>query len=114
MGRTDVEDALLRLDTLTKEENLMTAARNLEVTHHVDDVVRDVDDNVKAAKGLMHDVDGNVKATNVLIETVGDHVKVIERTTSSIDHSVKITKHGAHNSLFACMRIPNHFSCCPE
>jgi hypothetical protein len=36
VGRTDVEDALLRLDTLTKEENLMATARTLEVTHHVD------------------------------------------------------------------------------
>ena len=25
-------------------------ARNLEITHHVDDVVRDVDDNVRAAR----------------------------------------------------------------
>jgi hypothetical protein len=33
VGRKDVEDALVRLDTLTKEEALMTAARNLEVAH---------------------------------------------------------------------------------
>jgi hypothetical protein len=36
MGRTDVEDALLRLDSLTKEESLMAVAKNLEVTYHVD------------------------------------------------------------------------------
>ncbi|KAI0274202.1 hypothetical protein BGY98DRAFT_1099122 [Russula aff. rugulosa BPL654] len=36
MGKTDVEDAFERLDTLTKEENLMTAARTFEATHHVD------------------------------------------------------------------------------
>jgi hypothetical protein len=35
-GKTDLEDAIQRLDVLTKEENLMTAARNLEVTHCVD------------------------------------------------------------------------------
>ena len=35
-GRRDVEDALLRLDSLTREEYLMVAARNLDVTHHVD------------------------------------------------------------------------------
>jgi hypothetical protein len=33
VGRTDVEDALLELDTLTKEETLMAVARTLEVTH---------------------------------------------------------------------------------
>ena len=53
-GRTDLEDALQRLDILTKEENLMTAARNLEVTHRVDvnvmatqELTRNIHDNVK-------------------------------------------------------------------
>jgi hypothetical protein len=56
-GRTDIEDALQRLDALTKEEGLMTSARNLEVTHQVgldvkvvEGVARNVDDNVKATK----------------------------------------------------------------
>jgi len=69
-GRTDVEDALERLDVLTKEENLMTAARNLEVTHRVDvnvmatqEVIHDVDDNIKETKELTRDVHDNVKVT---------------------------------------------------
>ena len=57
-GRTDVEDAVLQLDMLTKEESLMVAARNLEVTHRVD---------------------GNVEATKVLTEDIDDNVKVIDR-----------------------------------
>jgi hypothetical protein len=56
VGRTDVEDALERLDAVTKEETPMTVARNLEVTHHVDN-------NVEEMKGVIHDVDHNVKAT---------------------------------------------------
>jgi hypothetical protein len=55
MGRTDIEDALLRLDSLTKEESLMAAAKNLEVTYHVDG-------NVKDIKVLAEDIDENVKA----------------------------------------------------
>ena len=48
VGKTDVEDALLRLDVLTKEECLIAVARNLEVSHHVDY-------NVNAAKnGMQH------------------------------------------------------------
>lgn len=50
MGRRSIEDALLRLDSLTKEESLMALTRNLEVTQHIDIVVRDMDDNVKATK----------------------------------------------------------------
>ena len=40
VGRTDVEDALARLDMLTKEEDLMTAARNLELTQRIHDDVK--------------------------------------------------------------------------
>jgi hypothetical protein len=47
VGRKDVEDAVLRLDSLTKEECLMAVARNLEVTHHVESVAQEVEDNVK-------------------------------------------------------------------
>jgi hypothetical protein len=36
VGQMNVEDAYLRLDMLTKEETLMTAARNLQITHRVD------------------------------------------------------------------------------
>ena len=65
MGRKEIEDALLRLDALTNQGGLMIVARNLEVTHRVNGVVRDVDSNVKATKVLTDDVDDNVKV-NIL------------------------------------------------
>ena len=43
VGKTDLEDALQRLDVLTKEEALMVAARNLELT-------RIIHDNVEVTK----------------------------------------------------------------
>jgi hypothetical protein len=55
-GRTDLEDALQRLDVLTKEENLMTATRNLEVTHRVDV-------NVTATQELTQNIHDNVEET---------------------------------------------------
>jgi hypothetical protein len=54
VGRRVVEDALLRLDSLTKEESLMAVTRNLEATHSVDRIVRGVDSNVKAVKEGLH------------------------------------------------------------
>ncbi len=56
IGRTDVEDVLLRLDSLTKEESLMAVARNLVATHRVDG-------NVQETKRLAEVIDHNVKAT---------------------------------------------------
>ena len=53
VGRTEVEDALSRLNMLTKEESLMVMVRNLEVAHHIDSVVHDIDINVKGTwKGI--------------------------------------------------------------
>jgi len=67
-GKTDVEDAFLRLESLTKEESLMTVAKNLEVTF---------------------DVDGNVKKIQGLAEDIDNRVHVIEGATQSIDQNVK-------------------------
>jgi len=96
-GRTDVEDALSRLDTLTKEESLAVLSRNLEVTQHVDSVVRDVD--------------GNVKATKTLIVDLGDNVKAIEKVTSGVDHNVKETKHGTQHSSSIFIQNTDPFLC---
>ena len=46
MGRTHMEDALKRLDTLTQEEARMAIAENLRATHAVDKRVAGVDDRV--------------------------------------------------------------------
>ena len=47
IGKTDVEDALKRLDKLTNEEVRMVTAQVLEATHTVEDRVTGVDNNVK-------------------------------------------------------------------
>jgi len=106
VGRTDVKDALARLDMLTKEENLMTAARNLEVTHRVDDkvttieeVVHNVDCNVKATQELTHHVDDKVTTIKEGVHDVDGNVKETKELTQSIHHDIKVTKHGAQPSI---------------
>jgi hypothetical protein len=89
VGRRDVEDALLQLDMLTKEESLMMLARNLEVTHHVDV-------NVKATMVLTEGIDDNLKVTKVLVE---DNAKGIEGVARSIDN-------GTQHFLSVLMHIP--------
>jgi hypothetical protein len=56
MGRKDIEDAVLRLDVLTKEESLMVMARNLEVTQRIDGVVHEVARNVDSGTQLLPSV----------------------------------------------------------
>jgi hypothetical protein len=84
IGRTDVEDAVLRLDSLTKEESLMAVAKNLEVTQ----------ENLEATKKnleVTHDVDCNVKDIKVLAEDIDDKVQAIDR----VDQNVKVVKERA-------------------
>ena len=93
IGKTEVEDALQRLDLLTKEENLtMTMARNLEDTRHFDDEAtifeegfQDIYDNVRATQEAFCDVGNNVKETNL---------DVIKRDPHSVNDNVKATEPG--------------------
>ena len=62
VGRTDIEDALVRLDELTQDEVRMAAAQGLKATHKVDGMVKNVegkvqgvDDRVRDAIGLIID-----------------------------------------------------------
>jgi hypothetical protein len=87
MGKNDIENALLQLDFLTKEECLMTVVRNLEITHRVNSIVRDVDSNFEESRSLIKDVGDNLKV-------VEREVKVIEGVVQNLDHNVKATKNG--------------------
>ena len=42
----DLEDALQRLDNLTREEALLVAAEDLTITREIGDKVEDVDDKI--------------------------------------------------------------------
>ena len=46
MGHQEIEDALKRLDRLTREEALMAAAQILNLTHTIDNKVTGVDNKL--------------------------------------------------------------------
>ncbi|KAH9969915.1 hypothetical protein BC827DRAFT_1163979 [Russula dissimulans] len=124
VGKTEVKDALGRLDTLTKE-NLMTVARTLEVIHHIDnnattikEAVHDVDGNVtatkeltrkevvsdvggdaKATKELTYDIHKNVAVTEELVHDVRNDVSVIKGQTHGVGQDVKVIRLGAQHSF---------------
>jgi hypothetical protein len=89
MGRNSIENALLRLDSLTKEENLMTMAKTFEVTHRID---------------------GGVKEDKALAQDVNDNVRMIKKVAQSVDHSVKATKYGKLLPLFIFIHVPTLLS----
>ena len=57
VGRTEIEDALGRLDRLTQDEVRMAAAQGLMATHEVDDKVKTVEGKVQGVDNRVRDVD---------------------------------------------------------
>jgi hypothetical protein len=51
VGRTDIEDAMKKLDTLTQEEALMASAEALKVVRSVDNKMDTVIDGVQHVSG---------------------------------------------------------------
>ena len=74
-GRTDIEDALRRLDKLTQEELRMAATQVLKVTRSVEDGVRGVDSRVAG-------VDRRVKAIDSKVAKIIDGTRTISTQLS--------------------------------
>ena len=75
-NKTDIEDALKRLDRLTKEEAQMAAAQVLKATHTTDDTgrVRGVADIVLGVDNRVASVDDQLKAVDNKVTAVMDGV----------------------------------------
>jgi len=90
IGRTEMEDALKRLDKLTQEEARMATAQNLKVTHSVDKGVREVVDTVVAIDDRVARVDDRVVAVNDRVSSVDNTVKGVDDRVKDVDDRVKV------------------------
>ena len=70
IGRTDIEDALNRLDKLAHEEAWMGIAQNLRATHALGESVSGVVDKVVAIDNRVVSVDDRVKAVDERVAEV--------------------------------------------
>jgi hypothetical protein len=61
MGRTDIEDALGRLDGLMQDEVRMAAAQGIKATHEVGEKVQRIDDGVHGVNEKVQGVDDRVR-----------------------------------------------------
>lgn len=72
LGRTDIEDALRRLDKLTQDEARMAAAESLKAMHGVDDRVVRVGNEFQGVSSQVQGVDNRVKGVDGKIDAVID------------------------------------------
>ena len=77
IGRTDLEDALKRLEKLANEEVRMVVAQGLKATHAVDDRVRVVENKVLDVDDRVVRVDNRVAGVGDYVKAVGDKVAVV-------------------------------------
>ena len=89
VGRTDLEDALKRLDRLTQEEARMATAEMLKATHAVDERVRGVadqvvgiDDRVAGVNNRLKDVNDTVRAVDAKVTGAVTDAQAIKRQSS--------------------------------
>ena len=60
VGRTDVEDALRRLDKLTQEEACTATAESLKATHGIHTKVEDVGSKLKDVDNRVRDIGNKI------------------------------------------------------
>jgi archaellum component FlaC len=108
IGRTDLEDALKRLEKLTDEEVRMATAQVLKVTHTVDDRVRvvenkvlDVDNRVAGVDDRVVGIDGRVARVDERVAGVDDRVAGVDDCVKAIDDKVAVVVDGAQLSLIS-------------
>lgn len=84
-GRTDLEDALKRLDALTNEEARMAIAEVLKSTHAINDRVGVVDGRVAGVDEKIVGVDHRVASMDDKLADVDDKVAGMDDRVASMD-----------------------------
>jgi hypothetical protein len=84
IGRTEMEDALKKLDKLTQEEARMAATQNLKVTHNVDKRMEGVANMVEVIDIKVTSVDERVASVNERVVSVDDRVKVVDNNLMQV------------------------------
>ena len=88
IGKTDMEDALVRLDRLTQEEVRMATAQGLKATHVVHDEVKGVDGHVQQVDTHVQGVDDRVQGVDNKVQQVADDMG--DQKRSSFNNLIRL------------------------
>jgi hypothetical protein len=124
IGRTDMENALKRLDKWTQEEARMAVAQNLKATHAVDERVREVanmvvatdnrvtgvDDRVAGVDNRLARVDDRVAGVDDGVARVNDRVASIDGRVAGVDDRVRVVDDKVAEVIHGAQIIFGQFS----
>jgi hypothetical protein len=71
-GRTDLEDGLKKLDTLTNEELVMAMAQLLKIAHNIENKMTGVGDGIRDVDEKVQVVNDSVRAVDNVVQTIAD------------------------------------------
>lgn len=91
IGRSDIEDASRRLESLIQEEHRMTAAQDLKATHRIDERMMDI----------QHDMQGVDERT----QGFGERVQRVDARVKNVGAKIDVVIDGTH-ILFASLSCP--------
>ena len=110
VGRTNLEDALKRLEKLTNEEVRMVTAQLLKATDTVGDRVRVVESNVLDVDNKVAGVDERVAGVDERVAGVDGRVACVDENVKAIGDKVAVVIDGAQLSLISQQQ--NIFNSC--
>jgi prophage DNA circulation protein len=99
IGKTEIEDALKRLDKLTSEEVRMVTAQVLKATRTVDERVAHVDEGVTSVDDRVARVDEGVTRVDGRVAGIEGRVASVDDKVKAIDDKVAVGIDGAQPSL---------------
>jgi hypothetical protein len=86
VGRTDIEDALQRLEQVTVEEARMAAAESLKATHgvnsNVQGMLQAMEDRIISSIGMLQGVDDRRQGVDDRVNDVGNKAIYSARTAT--------------------------------
>ncbi|KAH9016148.1 hypothetical protein EDB84DRAFT_1277023, partial [Lactarius hengduanensis] len=91
-GRTDLEDAIKKLDRLTQEEARMALAEVLKITHIVHSDVKVVDGKVESIDDKVEDMGGKVGGMSGKVDDMGDKVDDIGGKVDDMGGKVNVMR----------------------
>jgi hypothetical protein len=77
IGKTDIGDALGRLERLVQDEIGMAATQGLKATHEVGDKVKTVDGKVQSVDDKVQGVDNRLKGVDDRVRDVDDKIDLV-------------------------------------
>ena len=98
IGRTDMEDALARLDRLTQEEVRMAAAQGLKATHAVHEEVKSADDHIQRVDDRVQGVGSDVQQVDTHVQRVDDKVQGVDNKVQQVSDHIGDQKRSSSNN----------------